>query len=59
MRIRDDGPYVVAVDLGVDRATVARVGLGGRIWERASAPIPNDPEAWQVGATIAGLVRQW
>jgi predicted NBD/HSP70 family sugar kinase len=46
------------VDLGVDRATVARVGLGGRIWDRASAPIPDDPEAWQVGATIAGLVRQ-
>lgn len=58
VRIRDDGPYVVAVDLGVDRAVVARVGLGGRIWDRASASIPPDPEAWQVGATVAGLVRQ-
>ncbi len=58
VRIRDDGPYVVAVDLGVDRATVARVGLGGRIWDRATAPIPANPEAWQVGATIAGLVKQ-
>lgn len=58
VRIRDDGPYVVAVDLGVDRAEVARVGLGGRIWVRASAPIPPEPEAWQVGATVAGLIRQ-
>lgn len=58
VRIRDDGPYVVAVDLGVDHAVVARVGLGGRIFHRASAPIPEDPEAWLVGATIATLVRQ-
>ncbi|KRB78121.1 hypothetical protein ASE01_08160 [Nocardioides sp. Root190] len=58
VRIRDDGPYVVAVDLGVDRAVVARIGLGGRIWDRATAPIPHDTEAWQVGATVAGLVRQ-
>lgn len=58
VRIREDGPYVVAVDLGVDKAVVARVGLGGRIWHRASAPIPEEPEAWLVGATIATLVRQ-
>ena len=31
VRIAEDGPYVIAVDLGVDRAVVARVGLGGRI----------------------------
>ena len=36
---------------------VARVGLGGTIWERAAAPIPEEPEAWQVGATVAGLIR--
>ncbi len=58
VRIKEDGPYVVAVDLGVDRAVVARVGLGGRIGDRAAAPIPEEPEAWQVGATVAGLVRQ-
>lgn len=58
VRIREDGPYVVAVDLGVDHAVVARVGLGGKIWHRASAPIPEEPEAWLVGATIATLVRQ-
>ena len=27
--LSDDGPYVIAVDLGVDRLVVARVGLGG------------------------------
>lgn len=58
VRIREDGPYVVAVDLGVDHAVVARVGLGGKVWDRAAAPIPEDPEAWMVGATIANLVRQ-
>lgn len=58
VRIRDDGPYVVAVDLGVDHAVVARVGLGGKIWHRAAAPIPEDPEAWLVGSTVANLVRQ-
>lgn len=58
VRIREDGPYVVAVDLGVDHAVVARVGLGGKVWHRAAAPIPSAPEAWQVGATLATLVRQ-
>lgn len=58
VRIRDDGPYVVAVDLGVDRAVVARVGLGGRIWHRASAPIAHENEAWQVGAIVANLIRK-
>ncbi|MFC5727648.1 MULTISPECIES: ROK family transcriptional regulator [Nocardioides] len=58
VRIRDDGPYVVAVDLGVDKAEVARVGLGGKVWERAGAPIPQETEAWQVGATVAALIRQ-
>ena len=57
VRMTDEGPYVVAVDLGVDRAVVARVGLGGRIWERAQAAIPHDPEAWQVGASVATLIR--
>ena len=57
VRISEDGPYVVAVDLGVDRAVVARVGLGGRVWERGQAAIPGDTEAWQVGASVATLIR--
>ena len=57
VRIAADGPFVIAVDLGVDRAVVARVGLGGRVLERAQAPVHSDGEAWQVGATVASLVR--
>jgi len=57
VRIAEDGPYVVAVDLGVDRAVVARVGLGGKVWERGQAAIPADTEAWQVGASVAALIR--
>ncbi|HWI42164.1 MAG TPA: ROK family transcriptional regulator [Nocardioides sp.] len=57
VRVPDDGPYVIAVDLGVDKVEVARVGLGGRLRERAGAPIPQDTEAWQVGATVAALIR--
>ncbi len=53
----EHGPYVVAVDLGVDRAVVARVGLGGQVYERAQAAIPHDTEAWQVGASVATLIR--
>ncbi len=57
VRMTDHGPYVVAVDLGVDRAVVARVGLGGQVYERAQAAIPHDTEAWQVGASAASLIR--
>jgi predicted NBD/HSP70 family sugar kinase len=58
VRIAADGPYVIAVDLGVDRAVVARVGLGGHVLQRAQAPIRSDGEAWQVGASVAGLIRR-
>ncbi|GAB3027881.1 sugar kinase [Nocardioides flavus (ex Wang et al. 2016)] len=58
VRIAPDGPYVIAVDLGVDRAVVARVGLGGRVLERAQAPVHSDGEAWQVGAAVAALIRR-
>ncbi|MCH1866284.1 ROK family protein [Nocardioides sp. CFH 31398] len=56
--VADDGPYVVAVDLGVDRVTAARVGLGGRIRARVQARVHDDREAWRVAADIAGLVRR-
>lgn len=52
------GPYVVAVDLGVDQVEVARVGLGGVVRERVRAPVDPTAEAWQVGAAIAALVRR-
>lgn len=57
VRISENGPYVIAVDLGVDRAVVARVGLGGKVFERGQAAIPDDTEAWQVGASVATLIR--
>ena len=57
VRIAADGPYVIAVDLGVDRAVVARVGLGGRILQRSQAPVHSHGEAWQVGASVAALIR--
>ena len=37
--LRTDGPYVVAVELGVEPVEVARVGLGGIILDRARARI--------------------
>jgi predicted NBD/HSP70 family sugar kinase len=56
--LASSGPYVIAVDLTVDHATVARVGLGGRIQQRAHAPTGGLGEAWQVGAAVATLIRQ-
>lgn len=58
VRIAAEGPYVIAVDLGVDRAVVARVGLGGQVLQRVQAPMHHDGEAWQVGAAVAGLIRR-
>lgn len=58
VRLAAGGPYVVAVDLGVDRVVAARVGLGGRIALRAAATLPHPAEAWQVGATVAALIRE-
>ena len=57
VRIAPAGPFVVAVDLGVDRVVVARVGLGGTVLERAETIVAGS-EAWQVGATVAALIRQ-
>ncbi|GAA1926609.1 ROK family transcriptional regulator [Nocardioides lentus] len=54
----DDGPFVVAVDLGVDRIIVARIGLAGLVHERAEEPVGGDREAWRVAADIAALVRR-
>jgi predicted NBD/HSP70 family sugar kinase len=56
--IAAEGPYVIAVDLGVDRAVVARVGLGGRVLQRAQAPVQSAGEAWQVGSSVAALIRR-
>jgi predicted NBD/HSP70 family sugar kinase len=52
------GPYVIAVDLSVDHATVARVGLGGEVQQRAYETTGGLAEAWQVGSTVATLIRK-
>jgi predicted NBD/HSP70 family sugar kinase len=49
-----DGPFVVAVDVGVDRVVAARVGLGGAVQRRALAPIVGEPS---VGATQETALR--
>jgi predicted NBD/HSP70 family sugar kinase len=58
VRLAATGPYVIAVDLKVDHATVARVGLGGQVQQRAQTTTTGLSEAWQVGAAVAGLIRQ-
>jgi len=55
--LTDQGPYVIAVDLGVDRMSVARIGLGGTVQQRDRAPIDGVAEAWQVGSAVANLIR--
>ena len=57
VRIAVQGPFVIAVDLGVDRVVVARVGLGGQVHRRAQASVASGDEAWQVGASVASLIR--
>ena len=57
VRLAPDGPFVIAVDLGVDRAVVARVGLGGVIHQRAETTFAGR-EAWQVGSLVAALTRE-
>jgi len=58
VRLAATGPYVIAVDLRVDHAKVARVGLGGTIQQRAHASTAGLAEAWQVGAAVATLIRK-
>jgi predicted NBD/HSP70 family sugar kinase len=45
------------VDLRVDRAIVARVGLGGQVHHRADTTFAGG-EAWQVGGLVASMIRE-
>lgn len=58
VRPAPDGPYVVAVDLAVAEVHAARVGLGGEIRRRAYTALSGGSEPWQVGATVADLIRE-
>ena len=56
--LTDQGPYVIAVDLG-RRPDVGGPGRPG--WHRAAArpaPIDGVAEAWQVGSSVATLIRE-
>ncbi len=53
-----DGAYVIAVDISVQQAVVARVGLGGVVHERARGAVDAADEPWRTGTMIAGLVRR-
>ena len=56
--LSDDGPYVIAVDLGVDRLVVARVGLGGVIHQRSSAQLSAEEVPRRVASEVAALTRE-
>lgn len=56
LEVVDDGPDVVAIDVGVDRVLVGRVGLGGRVLERAHRQLPATPDPRAVGDAVVELV---
>ncbi|MGH3423276.1 MAG: ROK family protein [Nocardioidaceae bacterium] len=47
--------FVVAVELRVDRISVARVGLGGHVLDRASEPLTVEHDPEHVADALAGL----
>ncbi len=48
--------YVLAIDVGVDRVVVGRVGLGCDVEVRARVNLPPEPAPEHVAETIVGLV---
>ena len=58
VRITTTGPYVMAVDVAVGRLMVARVGLGGVVQGRATAPLPGKPDPEQVARDGGPLVPE-
>lgn len=48
--------YVLAIDVGVDRVVVGRVGLGCDVEVRARMNLPPEPAPEHVAQTIVGLV---
>ncbi|POM24454.1 N-acetylglucosamine repressor [Actinomadura rubteroloni] len=50
--------YVLAFDIGVDRLSVARVGLGGTVLDRRSADLPRGPvDPAELVTALAGAAR--
>lgn len=58
VKVSPTGPFVIAVELTVDRIKVARVGLGGRLTRCADAPVRQHAGADEVAAIVATLAAQ-
>lgn len=52
-----DRTYVLATEVGVDVARMARVGLGGQVLDRASRPLPPDHDPHGVADLLVDLAR--
>src|SRR5437016_14629304 len=53
---RADGPYVLAVEVGVERLITAAIGLGGTVYARQEHPIEGD--ARRPEAIVAQIVAE-
>jgi predicted NBD/HSP70 family sugar kinase len=53
---RLDGPYVLAVEVAVERLTTAAIGLGGTVYARQEHPIEGD--ASRPGSIIAQIAAE-
>ncbi|CAN5135529.1 ROK family transcriptional regulator [soil metagenome] len=53
----DSGAYVLASEVRVDGLIVARVGLGGAVLARATAPIPASHDPEDVADAVVELLR--
>ena len=59
VQVNRDGPFVVAVDVGVGRLIAARISLGGLVHERLSTLIDQEcPEPGRTADTVARLVEE-
>lgn len=50
--------FVLAIELRIDRVSLARVGLGGRVLARLNAPLPDERSPELVADTLAPLCRE-
>lgn len=55
LEVAGDGAHVLAIDVGVDRVVVGRVGLGGRVLARERRRIASSPDPREVGDVAAEL----
>ncbi|MFE9095725.1 ROK family protein [Streptomyces sp. NPDC007264] len=59
VRPESDQVYVLAFDVGVDRLTAARIGLGGVFLDRREMPMsPDRRDTGAVTETLSGFARQ-